>query len=383
MLLDSVYCAGYRAFDSESALRLKPLTVIFGRNNSGKSTLVRLPMFIAASLVNQEDYYVTSAGGLSFATSFQELASIDQPHPRLSYGATWAKSKSLGVELQYVNSQEGRDSVQLASLNVDEARYQFDLAMVEHLPSRDLLHRELNEAARRTLKERTSEMQLISDGILHVHSSRPWLSSSFEMRSPQAWKTSETPYLLVEHRDLLRQVNEWFNNSLDGTSLDIERAAFAFRVVVKGAEDRAAVNVSQAGRGTQSVIPVATLLTAVASGSHDASLVLVEEPEAHLHPSAHGATADLLISCASKAQVLVETHSENLILRLRRRIAERQLSASAVGLYYVDAGHALHEIHLDDDGVATNWPSGVFEYDVEEAEAIVAAKLIAMRGGFV
>ena len=41
---------GYRAFSSPTTMSLRRLTVIFGKNNSGKTTLTRLPLFIGASL---------------------------------------------------------------------------------------------------------------------------------------------------------------------------------------------------------------------------------------------------------------------------------------------------------------------------------------------
>ena len=107
-------------------------------------------------------------------------------------------------------------------------------------------------------------------------------------------------------------------------------------------------------------------------------LVVIEEPEAHLHPSMHGAIADLVISCSEKSQVLIETHSENFILRLRRRIAEGALDPARLALVYVDEAHLARAINILETGETSDWPTGVFEYDVVEAEAIVQARLNAM-----
>jgi predicted ATPase len=88
--------------------------------------------------------------------------------------------------------------------------------------------------------------------------------------------------------------------------------------------------------------------------------------------------ADLCIDCLETSQIIVETHSENFILRLRRRIAEGRLNAGDVGLHYVDEDHETREIRLDVNGGTDNWPEGVFESDIEEAQAIVQAKIEAM-----
>jgi predicted ATPase len=138
------------------------------------------------------------------------------------------------------------------------------------------------------------------------------------------------------------------------------------------------ISVAESGRGIQAVLPVVTILLGIARGQRRAHLVVVEEPEEHLHPSAHGPVADLLIECSSKAQTIVETHSENLILRLRRRIADGTISADDIALYFVTEDHDVVPVLLDEHGTTTNWPSGVFESDIEEAQAIVEAKLSAM-----
>lgn len=142
--------------------------------------------------------------------------------------------------------------------------------------------------------------------------------------------------------------------------------------------DDLTVNFAHSGRGPQSALPVVTLLLAVASGIRRTPLVIVEEPEAHLHPSVHGDLADLVIASASKSQLIVETHSENFLLRLRRRIAEGALSNTNVALYYVDDAHNVLPVELDAFGTTDQWPSGVFESDVDEARAIIEAKMSAM-----
>ena len=60
----------------------------------------------------------------------------------------------------------------------------------------------------------------------------------------------------------------------------------------------------------------------------------VEEPELHLHPSAHALVADLFLQAAtsdgSRVRFLVETHSETFLLRLRRRIAGRRYASATL-----------------------------------------------------
>jgi predicted ATPase len=111
------------------------------------------------------------------------------------------------------------------------------------------------------------------------------------------------------------------------------------------------------GFGVSQVLPVVTLLLYVPEGS----TVILEQPEIHLHPLAQANLADVIIYAARRrrVQVIVESHSEHLLLRLQRRIAEGGLPAADVKLYFSDAPAGvsrLVELELDLLGTIGNWP---------------------------
>ena len=111
------------------------------------------------------------------------------------------------------------------------------------------------------------------------------------------------------------------------------------------------------GFGVSQVLPVVTLLLYVPEGS----TVILEQPEIHLHPLAQAGLADVLIYAATqrRVQVLLESHSEHLLLRLQRRIAEQKLPSDEVALYFCHApiGKArLSPLVVDLLGRIENWP---------------------------
>jgi predicted ATPase len=114
-------------------------------------------------------------------------------------------------------------------------------------------------------------------------------------------------------------------------------------------------------------------LTARAAG---AGVDIIEHPEAELHPAAHGHLAELLLeNLAGPARPLVvETHSEMVLLRARRWIAEGRLPAADVLIYWVHAepraGSILQKIRINKNGELDRWPDGVFIEDYEEILAI-------------
>jgi predicted ATPase len=377
MELTSIGCRGYKAFDRPSHIGLGKLSVIFGKNNSGKTTLARLPIFAAASLVNRGRLYSLDSKQIHFGTSFADLASVDQAHPRVSFEISWDPHRRLGAELQYVSSRSEPGSIQPLTLQIDnDSIDRFSLEKSAQGSTQSTIESALTREEVSRLESRRFELRRLLEETIHIPSSRPRIEGIYEVRPSHDWNASETPYILNSDPILARSVGEWYSRALDGTTIGIDRAGFAFRLIER--DKRLSVNMSQSGRGIQAALPVVTLMLAVASQRCKPDLVIIEEPEAHLHPSAHGSVADLVIDCSRHAQVIIETHSENFILRLRRRIAERVLDLSDLSLFYIDEEHRISQIPLDAYGATTAWPSGVFESDIEEAEAIVAAKMAAI-----
>lgn len=111
------------------------------------------------------------------------------------------------------------------------------------------------------------------------------------------------------------------------------------------------------------------------------TLEIIEQPELHLHPAAHGPLAQLYAHAVvhrPQVRFLIETHSETFLLRIRRLIAEEVLDHEAVAIYFVaqrDGVAGIRRIEIDDAGNVDYWPAGVFSEDYQETQALVAAQL--------
>lgn len=132
------------------------------------------------------------------------------------------------------------------------------------------------------------------------------------------------------------------------------------------------------GIGVSQVLPV---LAMVLGARH--RLIAIEQPELHLHPAIQAELADLFVEAALHRanNFIIETHSENFILRILRRIRESAESGSKdsshlqvrpdqVSVVYVqpaDQGSRVFEIPLTDDGdFGDDWPEGFFPERIKE-----------------
>lgn len=126
------------------------------------------------------------------------------------------------------------------------------------------------------------------------------------------------------------------------------------------------------GVGISQVLPVV-----VNCVTNKGSMVLIEQPELHLHPRLQGDLADLFIDTAIKGDqhntYVIETHSEHIIRRVMRRIredrnksaGETRITKGDVAILYVAAGpngSTVTHLRLDDEGdLIDEWPNGFFE----------------------
>jgi predicted ATPase len=144
----------------------------------------------------------------------------------------------------------------------------------------------------------------------------------------------------------------------------------------------AEVLLTDVGFGVSQVLPVVTLLQYVPENS----IVILEQPEIHLHPLAQAALADVIIQAAvhRRVQVILESHSEHLLLRLQRRIAEEVISQDDLRLYFCDApGGTSTLIPLDVDmfGSIRNWPEKFMGDQFGEIAAAELTRIDRKRRG--
>ena len=129
------------------------------------------------------------------------------------------------------------------------------------------------------------------------------------------------------------------------------------------------LSMEDVGFGISQILPLLVQLAVSKT-----NLVVIEQPELHLHPAIQANFGDLLIEGVNsevQTQFLIETHSEHLLLRLQRRIRSGELDHQSVAVYYIDAiensGSGILRLELDKNGeFLTPWPNGFFPERIDE-----------------
>jgi predicted ATPase len=412
MKIKALSWSRYRVFKEKQRVEIAPVTIIIGRNGSGKSVISRLPVLIAGSIKEGIGGPLDlTAGNLDHGASFQDLVNarsrlpftlgieIDGDGETFDFETTLryiAETRSLAVEKFATSDSKG--PLLVAEITGEDQ-------LVELQPSYVVARRNIADA----------RVQLKFNGLL-PEIDDPALNAVFNdfrhalappsylgpfraepehfMRTPNQDIRDLGPRgehaleMLADDRlrrggHLSRSVQQWFMQAM-GQGIDVDVTSEQPRVWVTDASGFS-VSLNDTGAGFPQSLPIVVQHLGYRFGRIHASVLIVEQPELHLHPAAHGALADLVLDTAvggetwEPATCIVETHSEQFIMRVRRRVAEGKIAPNDVKIWslnHVSAGDeespavALRVISLDGNGNPDTWPVGVFEEALDDLTAM-------------
>lgn len=144
-----------------------------------------------------------------------------------------------------------------------------------------------------------------------------------------------------------------------------DRQDYDVKVRTKGSDTM--TDIPDVGFGISQILPVIVQLYYAPANS----IIIMEQPELHLHPSAQSALADIMIEAISaredakprNIQLIIETHSEHFLRRFQRRIAEKQLKKENFSAYFANNDNTptqLEPLEFNLFGEILNWPKNFF-----------------------
>ncbi len=188
------------------------------------------------------------------------------------------------------------------------------------------------------------------------------------------WFASRTK---KQRQQMLENINRWVKEFGIAKEVRLQRLGKSnqYQVLFVDAATNLPMNIADVGFGASQLLPI------IVQGFYAplGSVMLIEQPEIHLHPKAQATLGDLLMEVvkAGDRQIIVETHSEHLLARIQRRIAEQKFSHEQVAIYYFEPtpnGTKIHRLELDKYGqLVEPIPEGFFEEGLEEALAHMKA----------
>ncbi|RKU33729.1 hypothetical protein C6495_09060 [Candidatus Poribacteria bacterium] len=413
-MLTHIRMKNFKSWADSGEVKLAPLTGFFGANSSGKSSLLQMLLLLKQTIGSEDVLFFGDENSLVNLGSFNEVIHRHNRDAQLEleFGGNLRKPQLVNLSLE-----EGRldktavdgftfntalsagysepilQSFRYASLsNLWEMEWQADSPHREgnqflngmnlgyaHVETcyglpwwRGVSRKEWNW---RFLRQFSSVFETFFSELYYLASTR------VEPRRQTRWEGEHPIDVGKRGHDVIsallsarvkqlgqneKRISAWLQQmklahafSLKSQSDDEKD----YEIRVRKNAESPGVTLVDMGYGLSQFLPVLVLCYYVPEGS----TLILEQPGIHLHPRVQSQLADLLIEVVTERnlQVILESHSEHLLVRLQRRIAEGKVGRDKIGLYFCSNDEAkgvstLEPLEVDKVGNIRNWPENFF-----------------------
>jgi predicted ATPase len=390
-MIDALYLKHFKCFD-EKLIQLNRLTVLSGPNSSGKSTIIQALSVLAQTAV--EARYSTNLalnGQFVSLGSFSDVVNIHKNREEFGIGITLGDDSVRWTFRGEVGTLSGAKVSKVEGIESNSA---YEFALLEK-SSLDCLTPANTSLAGKVSKTLLDISHLTADRHagheIHHFFERRLNAEGMERPDVGAHGEAAVGLLMAENTlsldqsdprvkddaslSLLSQASAWMGTLFPRSSvnaLPIESSPF-FRLRFQAYPQDSLRRPESVGYGFSQVFPIVVMGLA----AHPSNILLIENPEVHLHPAAQSRLGGFLANCSSAGiQIIVETHSDHIINGIRKAVAAQEGLAKQVTFYSIFSNPAqpgetnLEEILIDEQGRLNNWPKGFFDQATRDARSI-------------
>ncbi len=366
-MLDTLHLSSFKCFETLD-LPLGPLTVLSGVNSGGKSSVIQSLVLLSQTLEEREWSRSLLLNGASLTLGgASDVINQATGRRQLTLGASAGDRK---VVWTFQAPDRRAMTLDLAGIHVNDVEIKPDGPVRWLLPEAQALDCSIVQQIRRLSwlsAERTGPRELLplldaqhhrqvgmrgelAAGLLHWHESDP---------------VAEPLLVQGEPAQLFHQVRGWMRHFFPGCDLQVLPIEGASAISLRLRSDSRSdfQRPQNVGFGLTQLFPV---LVQVLS-SRPGDLVIVENPEVHLHPLAQQEIGTLLAQVAKTGvQVMVETHSDHVLNGIRLAVKSGcGVRADDVAIHFftraTDGSSQRMSPKIDADGRLDVWPEGFFD----------------------
>jgi predicted ATPase len=365
-MLTQLELAHFKCF-KRLTLPLGPLTLLSGANASGKSSVLHALALLNQTLSDHEWSRRLILNGAAFNTGTvadvvdklygrRTIAiGVRSPNASVEWLFDGARDEmSMAVERVSVNGRPVRRSAKLryllpmsapaAAAAVAERLKGLTYVTAERLGPREIYRLEDRQVA-------TVVGACGQHTVSVLHWGRDWKVL------PELVQSDAPPTLMRQVEVRMRTLFPGF-----GMALQEVPGANALTLGIRTSDATSFHRPSNVGFGLTQVLPI--VVAALAAAKDD--IVLIENPEVHLHPAGQAEMGRFLATVAGAGiQVVVETHSDHVLNGVRRAARAKEISSESVCIHFMRPreaeGSQVESPTLRPDGSISRWPTGFFD----------------------
>ncbi|MEY8200166.1 MAG: DUF3696 domain-containing protein [Colwellia sp.] len=356
-MIEQLYIQALKSF-KEKRIDLKPLTLLAGLNNSGKSTFIQsIRMYLAA--FKGDSALLEGYGGVSDIRS-----NLTSSTAEIKVGLKFldgSEGEMVLAENSFVAPQKCPETIYISA---DRFGPKTSLPMSQSLDSAPVIG-DQGEFVIDYIQKLTDYSYLVPENLIHKNSQgktfeyalEGWLT---EIAPGVEFKFNTNPKADIAHTEVnnFRPTNVGFGLSY---TLPIIAAALGASAYLNKTSDQEC-----------------WVKDWEKSKEENGRLLILENPEAHLHPQGQTAMGRLIaLVAASGVQVVVETHSDHLMDGIRIAVKEQELNSEDAVFHYLSKDESgetvINTPKLDGAGKLDSWPAGFFDQTLKN-RAILAKR---------
>jgi len=357
-MIDSITLRNFKCFELQT-VALKPLTLLAGLNSSGKSTIIQSLLLLRQSYLDNmlPNIGLALNGKLTQLGTAKDALFEEADVDEIGFAVTDRPAGSLDIRLEY---RDDSDLLALAGIDATDTFWKASLF------SDNFQYLRAERIGPRT------SFGMSDYDVRHHHQIGP--SGEFAAHFLSVFGASQVELQGIRHPSatattLQAQVEAWMTEVSPGVRLTVNRRAemdlmtFGVSYLLGHQVSSAEYRPTNVGFGVSYVLPIIVAVLSAKPGS----LILIENPEAHLHPKGQVKMGELLCSAAAcGVQVLLETHSDHVLNGIRLAIQSGKAAPNDVGLYHCKwepAGKSpsMKMLTVDSEGRLSEWPDGFFD----------------------
>lgn len=331
-MIEQISLTNFKCFKDTTIFPVSRINLLYGMNGRGKSTLLQSLLLFAQSVSGKNGITkLQLKGDLTNLGTFKDVKNyyVSDPH--------FCINVKDGEEL--LESSYGQDEnptlASLTDLKVNGTSYFNENSTADSVESKKTIG-VIDKSSIRMLNTFEHIKYVSADriGPREFMERRPIDSNLLGVKGENSFQVMETHGL-----DFQKQVRNLLDNVLGGASVRMETSSDKSIIQlyldsVNGSEGFKPINV---GFGYSYVLPVILALLL----AEDGDVLIVENPEAHLHPAAQSRMAALMVEYAKKKnlQLFVETHSDHVINGLRIAVKSKTIDCHDVSILHFDRGN--------------------------------------------
>ncbi|MGO9740856.1 MAG: AAA family ATPase [Roseiarcus sp.] len=332
------------------------LTVLSGYNGAGKSTALQPLLLLAQAARRRTWTYDTPTGDLPLNGEIVRLGSAGDVIRAQSATAT-ARFEIFGHERSLRLSATAKTGARSLSATKHEGNSNWpelfkSFARLVYL-----------SAVRGGPAEAFPTPDRVSDQVPDVGAEGQFASYWYHERADTEIDVGRR-FPEVPGTTFRKQVDAWLSQLAPGASANVQALpvasmlALQFRLSETG-EWRRPANV---GYGLTYSFPILVALLSAEPGD----IVVIDSPEAHLHPQAQSRMGRMLAAFAAAGiQLVIETHSDHVLNGIRLAVRDKVLGEAELSLLFFAgsslAGHGVTSPRIDGEGRINEWPDGFFD----------------------